>query len=346
MIENIEPKQEYEIPLRILSIKDRKILRELFDNARTPCSIIAKRVGLSKEVVNYRVKKLIQRGILIRFNTVIDVTKLGWQIYFINIRLRNIDPSVEEEVITEMTNHPNSAQVLKCIGSYDLILKVFVKGYIEAHTLMKGMEQKFRNNIDSFAINLIEHELPIPLPFLYKPFKMKELTEITKGDTKNFSASATDVSILKALSHDARLPTTAIAQKIGISRELVRHHIKKLEKNRIILKYRPSAWSGSKSIGYSWYLIMLRLHERNKSAHNRLQQYILTNPNMTYYYQSIGQHDIQFEIRLKTSDELNEIIMEVRSILKDELKSHELSIILKEFKYTYFPDCLMHQRFV
>ena len=76
-----ENKPNYDIPLDILSIKDRKILRELFDNARTPYSIIAKRVGLSKEVVNYRVKKLIERGILIRFNTVIDVNRLGWQVY-------------------------------------------------------------------------------------------------------------------------------------------------------------------------------------------------------------------------------------------------------------------------
>src|SRR3989338_3561257 len=106
-------KQDYDIPMHILSIKDRKILRELFTNARTPFSIIAKRVGLSKEVVHYRVKKLLERNILLGFNTVVNVQKLGWQIYFVNIRLRNIDNAIEEEIIKVIVDHPNIAQVLK-----------------------------------------------------------------------------------------------------------------------------------------------------------------------------------------------------------------------------------------
>ncbi len=338
-----ENKYNHDIPLGVLSIKDRKILRELFDNARTPFSIIAKRVGLSKEVVNYRVKKMIEQGILIGFNTVIDINKLGWQIYFINLKLRNIDNSAEEEIIQVMINHPNIAQVLKCIGNYDLVLKVFVKDYIEANNLMKDMEIRFKDYIDEYIIDFIELELPIPVPFLYEPFKIKEHIVMPKKDIKNFSVSSTDLQILKLVSHDARLPTTEISKKMDISRELVRHHLKKLEKNKIVLKYRPSAWSGSKSIGYNWYLVMFKLNGRNKNAYKKFEYYIINHPNMTYYYKSIGKHDIRFEIRLKTSDELNQILMEIRTILKDELKSYELSIILKEFKYTYFPDCLINQ---
>ena len=333
-------KQDYDIPLKVLTIKDRKILKELFDNGRVPFSVIAKRVGLSKEVVNYRVKKLMDKGILIGFNTVIDVNKLGWQIYFINIRLRNIDDVVEEEIIKLMVNHPNIAQVLKCIGNYDIILKVFVKDYVEANTLVKNIEIKFRTHIDEYAIDFVENEYPIPLPFLYEPFKIKEYHSVPKKDTTQVSILSTDLQILQALSHNARVPVAEIAEKINMSGELVRYHLKKLEKNNLIIKYRPSAWSGSKSIGYSWYLIMLKLNEINKDKHRKLQSYIINNPNMTYYYKCIGQHDILFEIRLKTSDELNQVLMDIRSILKNDLKSHELSIILKEYKYTYFPDCL------
>jgi DNA-binding Lrp family transcriptional regulator len=332
--------KEYDIPLSILSIKDRKILKELFINARTPFSIIAKRVGLSKEVVNYRVKKLIERGILIRFNTIIDVQKLGWQIYFINIQLRNIDNAVEEAIIADLTAHSHVAQVLKCIGNYDLILKVFVKDYVDAHNIVKELETKFKNHINEYVIDLVEQEVPVPLPFFYEPFKITGKVETSAKSLEPYVASETDLHILKALSHDARLPATEIATQMNISRELVRHHLKKLEKNGVIQKYRPSAWSGSKSIGYSWYVVMLKLNETNKNAHKRLQYYITHHPNMTYYYKSIGQHDVQFEVRLKTSDELNQILMEVRTILKDELKSHELAIILKESKYTYFPGCL------
>jgi len=188
-------------------------LKELFYNARVPFSVIAKRVGLSKEVVNYRVKKLMDKGTLIGFNAVIDVNKLGWQIYFINIRLRNINDAVEEEIIKLMTNHPNIAQVLKCMGTYDLILKVFVKEYVEVNNLMKNIEIKFKTRIDEYAIDFIEQEVPIPLPFLYEPFKIKEYQSIPEQDTKPVSILPTDLQILKALSHNARMPAAEIAKK-------------------------------------------------------------------------------------------------------------------------------------
>ncbi len=333
--------KNYDIPLNVLTIKDRKILKELFDDGRRPYSAIAKHVGLSKEVVNYRVKKLIDKGILIRFNTVIDVNKLGWQIYFINIRLRNIDDAVEKEIIELLRNHQNIAQVLKCMGTYDLILKVFVRDYIDANNLMKNIELKFKSHISEYAIDFVENEVTIPLPFLYEPFKIKEYQSMPEKDTTQVPISSTDLKILKALSHDARMPVADIAKKLNMSGELARHHLKKLEKNKLIIKYRPSAWSGSKSIGYSWYMVMLKLNETSKETHKKLQFYIINNPSMTYYYKCIGLHDIQFEIRLKTSDELNQVLMDIRSILKNDLKSHELSIILKEYKYTYFPDCML-----
>lgn len=45
-----------------LNLKDRKILSILDMNARTPLSQIAKQVGLSREVVHYRIQQLEKKG--------------------------------------------------------------------------------------------------------------------------------------------------------------------------------------------------------------------------------------------------------------------------------------------
>jgi len=57
-------------------------------------------------------------------------------------------------------------------------------------------------------------------------------------------------------------------------------------------------------------------------------------------YELVVEHDFGFEIRLKTGDEPNEVIMEIRKILGNSLKQHDLSMILSEHKFTYFPKCL------
>ena len=86
-----------------IDLKDKRILKELFVNARTPYSIIARKVGLSKEVVHYRIKKLMDKGLLWGFNTIYNVQKLNWEIYLIYIKLRNINNEIEQDIIKSLS---------------------------------------------------------------------------------------------------------------------------------------------------------------------------------------------------------------------------------------------------
>ena len=335
--------KKIEIPVRDLDIKDRRILRELYDNGRVSFSAIAKKAGLSTEVVNYRVNGLIKKGVLIGFNTVIDVNRIGWQIYFVYMRLRNVDSDKENEIINFLTNHSNAAQLIRCIGNYDFILKFFVRDYTEINNIMKDIEARIKPSLEKYTIDFVEEEHPIPFPFLYAPIKPDESFKFEKISKKRTSVSETDLKILRLLANNARMPLTEIAKKLELPRELLRYHLRKLEKDKIIRKYRPSAWLGTMSMGFSWFFVMLKIEKLNPAVKNTLFTYLLNIPQMTYYYNTIGTYDICFEIRLmQTSSELTNLLREIRNILKNSLKGHELSIILREDKYTYFPDCVMN----
>src|SRR3989344_4558251 len=77
-----------------LDAKDRKILYELDINSRQASSKIAKKVGLSKQVVNFRIKRLIKEKLISFFYTVIDISKLGFAVHKIFLRLQNIDSEI------------------------------------------------------------------------------------------------------------------------------------------------------------------------------------------------------------------------------------------------------------
>ena len=60
-----------------IDLKDRKILFELDKNARISYAQIGKKVGLSTEVVHYRIKRFEEKGIITNFsdnviNTILD----------------------------------------------------------------------------------------------------------------------------------------------------------------------------------------------------------------------------------------------------------------------------------
>ena len=65
-----------------LDLKDRKILYHLDFDSRQSFRAIGKKVGLSKDVVTDRVKKLVENGIIKNFYTVINPLKIG----FISVR--------------------------------------------------------------------------------------------------------------------------------------------------------------------------------------------------------------------------------------------------------------------
>ena len=87
-----------------LEIKDRKILAELEQNSRQSFSEIAKKLRTSKEVINYRVKKLVNDGIITRFFTEINLHQLGLQVYKIYFQFQNVTDAREEEMYQYFTH--------------------------------------------------------------------------------------------------------------------------------------------------------------------------------------------------------------------------------------------------
>lgn len=316
-----------------LDLKDKRILKELFYNGRMSYSKIAKNVGLSKQVVLYRINRLLKLGLLRGFNTVIDLNKLGLNTFFVHMKLGYVKDSIFET----LKNHKNIMWVVKSMGGFDLTLKICTKNYLEAHKIVKSFSEIIHYNL--YYIDLIEEEHPVPLPFLYLPLKPHNYSKYIKITDERFDFSNIDLNILEQISYDSRLSLSDISKKIKQPESLVRYHLKKLEKN-VIVTYRPSAWSGTKSLGYSWYLIMFQTSNVTKEVWNDFVNYIANLDYVTNYYKTVGKFNFQFEIRLEAGDELDLILSQIKNILKEALISYTLSLILKEYQYTYFPKVL------
>ena len=71
----------------LIDERDRKILRELEEDARQTDSAIAKKIHLSKQVTNYRIQKLMESGIISNFYTVVNVGNLGLSTYYVFLQL-------------------------------------------------------------------------------------------------------------------------------------------------------------------------------------------------------------------------------------------------------------------
>ncbi|MBU1703940.1 MAG: winged helix-turn-helix transcriptional regulator, partial [Nanoarchaeota archaeon] len=84
---------------------DAKILAELDKNSKIPFSSLAKKLKISREIVKYRIKKLVNQGIIRSFTTMINPAKLGYMIYKVYLKFQNL-PN-ELKLIEYLLMHKN-----------------------------------------------------------------------------------------------------------------------------------------------------------------------------------------------------------------------------------------------
>jgi len=82
-----------------IDLKDRKILYQLDVDSRQSFSEIGKKVRLPKNVVSYRINRMIKAGIIKNFYSVIDASKLGYISFRFYLVFQYTNPDIEKEII-------------------------------------------------------------------------------------------------------------------------------------------------------------------------------------------------------------------------------------------------------
>jgi len=125
--------------------KDLAILEKLMENARKPVKEIAKEVKLPRTTVAERIKKLVNKGIIRKFTTILNYEKIGMPItaFILVSFIPNPDIS-QRELAREISKIENVREVYIIAGEWDLLLKVRGKDMEEIGKLvldkLRGMK--------------------------------------------------------------------------------------------------------------------------------------------------------------------------------------------------------------
>ncbi len=98
---------------------DIKILRLMQKDSRIPYSEISKRLGIPEATVKYRVRRLIEKGVILGFYTLMDPRKIGFP--FSMIILFQVSPEELEDVFSRLKSMPEATHVFKLTGKYNIV---------------------------------------------------------------------------------------------------------------------------------------------------------------------------------------------------------------------------------
>ncbi len=106
---------------------DKRILAMLVENARSPYSRIAREIGVAESTVLSRVRKMLEEGVIISFETRVNHKKLGYHIYaWIGL---TTDPDKTIEAAEKIAEDDRTLEVHVTSGPHRIVVSGFFKDF-------------------------------------------------------------------------------------------------------------------------------------------------------------------------------------------------------------------------
>ncbi|MDO8555731.1 MAG: Lrp/AsnC family transcriptional regulator [Nanoarchaeota archaeon] len=313
-----------------LDLFDKKILHTLNQDVRATYTTIGKKVRLSKEVVNYRIKRLEKEGIIKAYVTIFG---FGYWAYKVLIDFAKITQQREQEILTYLKNNPHVNWITPCSGGWDLVFAVMAKNPQQFDTIFREIINHLGNNLQNYKIATSIGSNTFGHTYLLGTTNQKKENKTTTRE-KNFDEK--DKKIAQNIQTNARAKIVDLHKKTHLPPDTIIYRLKKMEEQGIIKRYRlilnPS------KLGYNRHEIFLRCTNLTDEVINKFRNYARNNPNIEFFSRCTGAWDIEMTIHLKTNDELRTFILEVKQQFGNYIQNFETVTLFETYNYVYLPE--------
>ena len=319
-----------------LVLKDRKILYELDLNCRQSNTQIGKKVGLSRQVVEYRIKKMEDEGVIQNYYTVIDTYKLGYTFYRYYINLQSISRKKKQEIIDHFVNYKKISTVATARGIYDLIVVFWVDDIAEFYDFWKKTLEQYGNQFSERIFSLYIHGRGYPNSFLiYEESDVIEPLRVDSfGVTKRINIDEVDYRLLNEMALKARIPLVDLAEVLGCSSQNVMYRMDKLQKNGLIQSFRTAV--NLQELGFKQFKVNIQLRDFSKRMH--IIKHLENSPLLYYFSASLGLCDLELELIVRDANHLLDIMDNISDEFPDAIRNYDYYSEVINYKETFLPE--------
>lgn len=132
---------------------DKLIMKELDINARKSLAEISDKVGLSRDAIKNRIKKLIDAKTILAFKPIYNPPSMGFPIInYVFISLYNPSEKKEKEFLEYLKNNKHVTYIAGLIGKWDFIIDVMAENQGKFDKILKEIRQKFPSLIKDYEV--------------------------------------------------------------------------------------------------------------------------------------------------------------------------------------------------
>lgn len=130
--------------------KDIELLKIIGEDATLNLSKIGDKIHLSADAVNYRIKKLIESGIIIKFIPVLNYDALDFTLHAVLLNVNSFDKESEKKLADFLDSNKNTLWAVKCVGRFNVLIYFLVKSNREFQDTIINLRSLFPKQIHSY----------------------------------------------------------------------------------------------------------------------------------------------------------------------------------------------------
>ncbi|MFA5406374.1 MAG: Lrp/AsnC family transcriptional regulator [Candidatus Nanoarchaeia archaeon] len=312
----------------LLSVKDERIIKGLNKNSRQSFTQLGKKVGLPKNIVNYRVKKLVDEGVITLFCTTINRAKLGYMYCRFFLKFMHFSEKIEESLVKSVSKLKNIHFVARLDGSFDFCIIFLAKTIKEIDDIYDSITYSFDNNLIDKELSIASRLYYLPYNYLYNKSE-PVYSEVLNVD-KTINLDENDYKLINIIKENSRKPMIELINELKLSPQVIRAHMKKLISEGIIIGYNIRV--NNKKFNLNNFHIFLNLTNINESKYQEIINFLFSKKPVTHIIKGLGKWDLEFEAVLKSHFELHELIKELKDKFPTNILKHESAIIYEVYK--------------
>ncbi len=305
---------------------DHRILACLDENARLPISLLAKSLRISRQRAEYRVQRLVKNKVILHFSTLIDPTKFFANMWHVYLKLQNVEPKHEQDIMDYLSKIKGVWWIVKCQGEWDLICSFIGNDIISFDNMLDDFRSTFYMFINQYQITTFISAFIFARGYLGNN-KRKRI--VYAGERHSIALDMVDRKILEAIVTDARMPATTIGTKVDLTPKQVISRIKRLQTNGVIRMFRLHL--DLKQIGYDYYKVCFYMQDYTNKIEQRLLSWCETNPFVIDFVKKIAPWTFEIEFETPDFKTLNTVLREMRTVFGSIIRRTEITILNEEF---------------
>lgn len=319
-----------------LDLKDRKILYQLDLNCRQSNAQIGKKVGLSRKVVEYRIKRMEEEGIIKNYWTAINAFRLGYEVFRIYINYQNITPKIENEIIDYFTNCKNIWAVISSKGVIDLTVILWMKNNYEFFKFWNKTQEQYESYMSQVNINNYIKTVDFEKTYLINDKDDKSNRKLYELDcsAEDIKIDELDYKILNELALNGRMPLIELSEKFDSSSQTIKYRINNLKKLKIILAFRIHL--DYEKINLKHFKVDIFL--KKKKYKKVINDYLISKPYTQCLNTAVGWADLEPEIVVKNFDVLDKIFEKIQQKYPGYIKKYNYWIGETYHKERWLPE--------